>query len=144
MRVRALTDLGDWTFGASESNYKTGKDAVTQNIQTRLSSWLGNCFFDTGAGIDWLNFLGGYKNLLTVQLSVQSVIANTQYVTGVVQVLADLDSQRRRFTLSYTVSTTFGTIYETLELGVPSLGTEALITQDGDEITTQSGIPIIV
>lgn len=144
MRVRALTPTGEWTFGGSESNYKVNRGAVAQCIQTRLASWLGNCFFDTGAGVDWLNFLGGSKNLLFLQLSVQSVIANTPYVTGVLQVSANLDSLTRKLTLAYSANTTFGTVYETITLVTPSLGTEALITEDGDEITTQSGVPIIV
>jgi hypothetical protein len=107
MIVRALNSTGDWTFGASLNNYKSANNAVAQNIQTRLSSFLGNCFFDAGAGIDWFTFLGGSKNELGLRLAIQSVILNTIDVTGLNQLDVNLDHVTRRFSISFQVQTTY-------------------------------------
>ena len=105
MRVRALDTLGDWEFGKGQNDYKTANNAVAQNIQTRLSSFLGDCFFDTGAGIDWFNYLGG-KDQLGLNLAINAVILNTQNVTGILQVSLNL-SEDRKFTVAFKVQTTY-------------------------------------
>ena len=45
MIVRALDKDGDWTFGQGLSNYLVNIDALAQVIQTRIKSYLANCFF---------------------------------------------------------------------------------------------------
>jgi len=137
MRVRAITATGDWTFGAGQNNYKTGKNAVAQSIQTRLSSFLGDCFFDLGAGIDWLNFLNGSKNQLALNLAISSIILNTEGVLTMVQLSVNLNHVTRNFSVSYTVNTIFGTVQQTLQ-------TNFLITEDGETITTEAGEGIII
>ena len=71
MRVRAIDDDGDWFFGKGQNDYKTQKSGVAQEIRTRLSSFYGDCFFDTEAGIDWFNLLGG-RDKLAIQISVSA------------------------------------------------------------------------
>jgi hypothetical protein len=137
MRVRAITATGDWTFGAGQNNYKTGKNAVAQSIQTRLSSFLGDCFFDLGAGIDWLNFLNGSKNQLALNLAISSIILNTEGVLTMVQLSVNLNHVTRNFSVSYTVNTIFGTVQQTLQ-------TNFLLTEDGETITTEAGEGIII
>lgn len=39
MITRALDKNNDWTFGNSQQNYLTGKDAIAQNIKTRLREY---------------------------------------------------------------------------------------------------------
>lgn len=107
MIVSALDSNGDWTFGASLNDYKSANNAVAQNIQTRLLSFLGNCFFDAGAGIDWFTFLGGSKNILDLKLAIQTTIINTENVTGILQLSIGLDDATRRFSISFTVQTTY-------------------------------------
>jgi len=75
----------------------------------RLSSFLGDCFFDLGAGIDWFNFLGG-KDQLALNLAISSVILNTKDVTGILQLSAELDRDTRKFTVKYRVQTTFSVL----------------------------------
>jgi len=109
MIVRAINSSGDWTFGQGLNNYKSGNLAVAQAIQTRISSFLGDCFFDQGAGIDWFNFLGG-KNELALNLAISAVILNTtdadgnQLVTGVNQLSVNLNANRE-FSVTYQVVT---------------------------------------
>lgn len=107
MRVRALDENHDWLFGKGQNDYLIANAAIVQNINTRLSSFLGDCFFDQGAGIDWFNLLGA-KDQTTLNLSISAVILNTQNVTGILQLSADLSSARV-FTVRYKVQTTFST-----------------------------------
>lgn len=109
--VRALDSDGDFTFGAGLGNYLSYNNAIAQNIKTRLSSFLGNCFFDIGAGIDWFNLLGA-KDELTLNLSISSVILNTEGVTGILELSTSLGSNRA-FSVSYEVQTVYSTVSST-------------------------------
>ena len=137
MIVRALDSNGDWTFGAGLSNYLSGQAAVSQNIQTRLNSFLGDCFFDLGAGIDWFNLLGG-KDLTTLNLAVSAVILNTQYVSNLIQLSINVDVNRN-VSISYEVQTSFGAFSSSA-----SVFTDYLLTEDGSILDTESGDHIIL
>lgn len=109
--VRALNVNHDWTFGASLSNYKSNIDAVIQNINTRLSSFIGNCFFDMGAGINWYSFLSGKgnENVLLLSNALSVLIINTEDVTGLLQLSFNLETSSRMFSISYRVQTVYST-----------------------------------
>lgn len=109
MRVRALDGAGDWTYGKGKNDYLTRNPAVAQSIQTRLFSFLGDCFFDLGAGIDWFTFLGG-KDQIGLNLAVSAIILNTQDVTGIRQLSIDLQPSNRKLTIQYRVQTTFSVL----------------------------------
>lgn len=109
MIVRALDGSHDWTFGKGKNDYLRAGKAVGQNIDTRLSSFLGDCFFDTGAGIDWFNLLGE-KDLLALQLAISAVILNTQDVTGLLQLSFSLSAITRAYTVTYVVQTAYSVI----------------------------------
>lgn len=109
MRVRQIDSLHDWTFGKGRNNYLTGIAAVSQNIDTRLSSFLGDCFFDLGAGLDWFNLLGS-KDELTLRLNISTVILNTVDVIGIVLISTRLDPNTRDYTVNYSVDTTYGVL----------------------------------
>lgn len=137
MRVRALDGVGDWTFGKGQNDYLFGKEAIGQNIQTRVSSFLGDCFFDTAAGIDWFNLLGS-KNELGLNLAISAVILNTPGVTRVNQLVADLNRTTRRFTVQYDV---------TVAVPVFSSNTIAaavtiLLDENGSILTDENGVPL--
>lgn len=107
MRVRQVDSSHDFTFGKGKNNYLTATRAIVQNIDTRLLSFLGNCFFDLGAGIDWFNLLGS-KNEIALNLAVSAVILNTQNVTGLLQLSISLGATRV-LTIRYQVQTTYST-----------------------------------
>jgi hypothetical protein len=69
-RVRQIDDDGDWLFGKGQNDYVRANTSVVQNINTRLGSFLGDCFFDLGAGIDWFNLLGT-KDQVALNLSIR-------------------------------------------------------------------------
>jgi len=106
-RVRALDAAGDWLFGKGSQDYLTANAEVVQDISTRLYCFLGDCFFDQGAGINWLLFLGS-KNQVGLNLAVNATILNTPYVTGILQLSILLDPTTRNLTIVYRVQTVFG------------------------------------
>lgn len=114
MSVRAIDANGDWIFGKGINDYLSGNAAVQQSIKTRLLSFLGNCFFDVTAGIDWFNLLGA-KNQTQLTLAISSTILNTDNVTGLLQLSVTLNPISRAFSITYQVQTTYSTTGDTFQ-----------------------------
>lgn len=141
MIVRALNPTtGDWTFGQGKNNYLSGVPAIEQSIKTRLSSFLGDCFFATTAGIDWFNLLGS-KQILQLRLAIATTILNTDNVSGIVELKVTLDLLRE-LKVQYTVTTNF----ENLNLGTATISDTLnfLLTEGGDVITTEGGAGLTI
>jgi hypothetical protein len=116
MRVRGLSSSGDWLFGNGTSSYVFGAAAVQQCLQTALLSFLGNCFFDAGAGIDWWNLLGstGSQAQVAVALAVNATILGVPNVTSIVSSNINYSPQTRNLTIDYVVTTSFGTVSDSV------------------------------
>ena len=110
MIFRNLNSNGDWTFGNGLANYVSGNQAIGLNIQTRIQSFLGDCFFDTGAGIDWANRLGSKNQLTLLEIDLKRIILQSYGVVGIVAFNPVLTG--RSFTLSCTINTIFSQGYE--------------------------------
>jgi hypothetical protein len=121
MIVRAIDLDGDWEFGKGKNDYKSANKAIEQEIRTRLLCFLGDCFFDVGAGIDWFTFLGGSKSTIAVNLAVSTVILNTPGVTGILQLAAILNSVTRILTLQYAVTTIYSSVQSQFEFDLNGL-----------------------
>ena len=117
MIVRALDVNHDWTFGKGKNNYLRNQRAVSQNIDTRLLSFLGNCFFKVDAGIDWFNLLGA-KSEISINLAVSTTILSTLYVTGIIQKNIIFNVRLRSLFISYSVDTSFGAVSGSLNIPV--------------------------
>lgn len=107
MRIRALDANGDITFGQGQQNYLTGQAAIGLNIKTRLLSFLNNCFWAMGAGIDWFTFLGGGNTSNQIQLASTAIIAQSFGVISVNNVFVSVDPRTRKVSLSYDVVTIY-------------------------------------
>lgn len=146
MIVRALTSTSDWTFGKGKNDYVSANAAVRQAIQTRLSSFLGDCYFDSGAGIDWFNLLGS-KNEIAMNLAVSATILNTPDsfgnfpITRLKQLSIKLTSNRK-LTISYTVNTVYTGVQN--PTGQITANTSYLLTESGSILTTEDGSGLIV
>ena len=135
MIVRSIDIDHDWTFGKGRNDYKSANDAIAQNVDTRLNSFIGDCFFALNAGIDWFNLLGS-KNQVGLELAIRSVIINTALVTGIKSLSSAFDPITRRLTTTYTLTT----IYTNLNAAATIVSTSTLLlTQDGDALTTEDG-----
>lgn len=108
MIVRALDANHDWTFGKGKNDYLIQSRAIVQCIETRLLSFLGDCFFDITAGIDWFEYLGS-KNLLKLQLAVNTCILNTEGVTALNKMDIYTDRTTRKIYMTYSVNTIYTT-----------------------------------
>lgn len=116
MKVRSIDNLEDWNFGKGVGDYKSGNDAVAQLIRTRINSFIGDCFFDQTAGINWFGFLGS-KDQTGLSLAVSSVILNTVNVIGINQVFINLNVNRQ-LSISYNVTTSFSVISDTVIVSI--------------------------
>lgn len=118
MIVRSIDLAGDWLFGKGQNDFKSNNAAITQCIRTRLQSFLGDCFFNTAAGIDWFNLLGA-KNQIALNLAISAVILNTENVTGILQLSLSLDSERA-FSVSYRAQTVYSVAADTFQYDLTS------------------------
>jgi len=116
MIVRALDGDHDWTFGQGLNNYLKDQNAVAQDINTRLNSFLGDCFFDQGAGINWFGFIGS-KESLALNLAISAVILNTLNVLSINQLYVRLTAQRA-FSVAYDVQTSFSQTTGTVQVTI--------------------------
>lgn len=117
MIFRGLDEKRDWQFGAGKQNYVDKNKAIGLNIKTRILSWVGDCFFNQAAGIDWNNRLGtlGQRRLLEADL--RRIILKSEGVTGINSI--DIVVNGRDFSASYSVNTVYSKEYrDSLTVGV--------------------------
>lgn len=119
MKIRATDATGDWTFGHGKSNYRVGVAAIIQDIDTALHVFLGECFWATDFGVDWWNLIGekapqAQQNIL---LQCREVIQSRVGVSKINSVSVEFSSYRRNLTLTYDVSTVFGSFNTTFSKG---------------------------
>ena len=105
MIFRALDENHDFMWGKGKSDFLTGNAAIGMNIKTRILSWVGDCFFDQNAGIDWWNRLGSKNQRALLELDLKRIILQSEGVTGIVAFQTNL--MGRRFSASYTVNTIY-------------------------------------
>jgi hypothetical protein len=105
--VRTLSPVGDWTLGGGTSSYLQGNSAIAQQINCGLLQFLGECFWDAGAGINWVGFLGS-KNPAGLTLAISAVILNSPNVVGLADLPAySLTDSTRLFSVNWAVNTIF-------------------------------------
>jgi len=118
MIFRSLDENGDWTFGKGLANYQIDTPAIALNIKTRLLSWVGDCFFDEGAGVDWNNRLGSKDQRKLLEDDIRRIILQSQGVRGIIDFQTELNAATRAFKASYNIITIFSQEYQdTLEVG---------------------------
>lgn len=111
MIFRQLDSNGDWTFGKGIANYAQNDGAIALNIRTSLLSWVGDCFFDLPAGIEWIRLLDtGQQNNL--QIALQSLILKSYGVVSVESVSALFNINTRKLDVQYKVETIFSANFQ--------------------------------
>lgn len=139
MIVRSVDGDNDWNFGKGKSDYRSGDEAIAQNIKTRLMSFVNDCFFDMPAGLDWWNLLGS-KNLIGLRIAVRQCILETDGVNSLVEVSTNLD-ENRNLSISYEVTTMSGAIIEQATVLDETFN---LVTESGYGILTEDGSYITI
>ena len=99
----------DWQFGNNNESYVTEQAEIAVNLQTRILSFLGDCFFATNEGIDWWNLLD-YRYQNRLESAVQEVIKNTPGVTAINSIDIILGANRK-LRILYDIKTIYTTSY---------------------------------
>ena len=107
MITRSIDSNNDWNFGKDKQDYLADKEALPQNIKTRIQSFVGDCYFDLSAGVDWFNLLGT-KKIDALKNAITRVILNTTGVLSLESLELSLDDQRR-LNITYRVSSIWST-----------------------------------
>lgn len=116
MIFRQLTVTGDWTFGAGKSNFASGDIAIGLNINTRIKSWLNDCFFNQTAGIDWTNRLGSKNQRELLDIDIRRIILQSFGVTSIINFDTVLND--RLFIGTYNIKTIFSPSFQnTISIG---------------------------
>lgn len=109
MIIRALL-AGDSTFGQGRENFLSGQNAVALNIQTRLYSFLRDCFFDIQSGIDWIRFMSVPTKSQEIVLSCRGIILQSYGVVKVNKI--EVAVKNRAILISLNINTIFTTNYQ--------------------------------
>ncbi|MEZ5691201.1 MAG: hypothetical protein R3D71_06015 [Rickettsiales bacterium] len=109
MKIRGLDLNHDWLFGRGKNDYLLADSAIALNIKTRILSWVGDCFFDMTAGIDWINRLGKTKQRELLELDLRRIILTSEGVTGIISFNSQLID--RSFSAQYEVRTENSTTF---------------------------------
>lgn len=121
MIIRSTTKTNDWLFGKGLQDYFFNEAAIEANIRTKLLEWVGNCYFNLTAGIDWRNRLDyGQQQALIVEIK-QLVLQ----CYGVLQILA-FNANFNNTTRFDSITMTIQTIYSpsaTITITPPVVGT---------------------
>lgn len=105
-RFRLLDINHDWVFGSGQQSYAKDLQALLLNIKTRVLSWVGDCFFDLEAGIDWKNLLD-YGQDINLKNAIKSVVFKTPGVVKVsdIEIVKGVDRSAR---VTFSVDTIYG------------------------------------
>jgi hypothetical protein len=108
MRYRQLSPTGDFTFGQGSQNYLANSpETVAQAVLTRLKLIQGEWFLDTTAGTPWGSVLGR-NTQATADLTIQTVILQTQGVDHLISYSSSVDIAARTLTVSCEIATIYG------------------------------------
>lgn len=121
MITRALTSTNDWQFGNGLNSYLVGEAAIEANIRTKLLEWVGNCYFNLLAGIDWKNRLDvGQQQALLIEI--KNLVLNCYGVVAITSISANFNSATRFDAITINLMTIFSRS-ATIVLAPPVMGT---------------------
>lgn len=121
MIIRATTPTNDWTFGKSLQDYFINEAAIEANVRTKLLEWVGDCYFNLIAGIDWKNRLDvGQQQALIVEI--KQLVLQCYGVVGIVAFQANFSGTTRFDSITMTLQTIY-TPTATITVTPPIVGT---------------------
>lgn len=109
MRVRALDQNGDMTFGSGSANFLVNSpQAVLQCVLTALRLWQGEWFLDTTAGVPWSTQVLGMNTQSLYDNAIQTAIRGVQGVTAITSYSSSLNATTRELSVEAEISTAYG------------------------------------
>lgn len=107
MIVSGLDSDGDWRMGKSRAQYKRDGNAVYQNVQTRIKSFVNDWFLNTKGGIDWYNLLGNKGTETQILREIERVVLQTQFVRTIEKLQITKRDANRGITIELSITTLF-------------------------------------
>lgn len=109
MRYRALSAMGDSTFGSGSTAFLVNSAAtVAQAIKTRLLLMEGEWFLDVNEGTPYSTQILGRGTSSTYDRAIRDRIFGTEGVTGISSYSSSLSRPTRALAVNATVETIFG------------------------------------
>ena len=109
MRVRALDENGDMTFGNGSANFLVNSpEAVAQCVGTALKLQQGEWFLDTTAGVPYATQVLGYNTANSRDVAMRNAILAVPGVTDIVSYSSSVDTKTRKFTVTAALNTLYG------------------------------------
>jgi|WetSurMetagenome_2_1015567.scaffolds.fasta_scaffold00191_16 hypothetical protein len=109
MRVRALDENGDMTFGRGSGNFLVDTPAaVAQCILTRLALRQGEWWLDPTAGVAWDTQILGTGTAALRDLAIKEAVLETPGVVSIDAYASAVDPVTRAMSVQMTVTTRYG------------------------------------
>lgn len=109
MRVRKLSEDGDYTFGGSELDFwRDVPEAPGQVAETRMLLWLGEWYQNLEEGTPYLQGILGKHSQDTANTVIQDRIIATEGVLNIQDYESNLDEEHRSMEVSATINTVYG------------------------------------
>lgn len=105
MIFRAITNEGDWFFGAGKSSYSRDHNAIINNLITKLKTFKGECFYDQNIGVPWFDLIPS-KNKDAVVLWIKAFMLEQYGIISVNELEYSIDTDRK-MTITYDIKTIF-------------------------------------
>jgi hypothetical protein len=117
MIIRKVDSENDWRFGKGKADYARDEQAIEQNINGRLLSWVGDCFWALNDGVDWKSRLDiGQEEALSEEC--KNIILSSEGVVGITSVVVSLGRDSRMISIAYDVDTIYSQSFRrTIEQG---------------------------
>lgn len=110
MRYRKLDADGDYTIGTGVDFLVNSPETVAQAVKTRLALWRGEWFVDTRDGTPWAtDILGKRLRGRSPDSAIKQRILGTEGVLSIESYSSTFDGESRRFSVTTTISTIYGT-----------------------------------
>lgn len=108
MRVAGITTDGDWQFGRGKATYLRNRDAIRQNVVTRIRSFTNDWFLDVSAGLDWFALIGSRNTETRLRRDLERTVLTTDGVRSITR-LEIVGRDRDR---GVTIELSFLTIFD--------------------------------
>lgn len=113
MKTRALDGNWDWKMGKGLQDYVDEALGVAYTVKMKVLSWLGDCFFDATAGIDWKNILGAKNSKEQADNSIKDIVLAEPEIVELTYFESSVEDRK------YTCTMRFKTVYgETIEVKI--------------------------
>ena len=111
MSVRRLDQNHDMTFGQGFANYSENEEEVSQKVETRLYTLLGEWFLDTTAGVPYLQeIMVKPANLYHAEALIKQCILDTDGILEITEFDLDFNSSTRRLNIAVRARTIYNSI----------------------------------